>query len=94
MVVDDVGTGAAMSARDTRWPTVTPEMIWVSLVLTVPTLTGTDVTFEPSTTVTRWLVPIVCTAEVGTVVTSTARWVTTATVASAPEKSPRSGESS
>src|ERR1019366_8756809 len=73
-------------------PGETPDLIWVRTAPTVPTVTRTAFVVDPSTTVTRWVVPSVRTAEVGTVVPD-ALLVTIETPASPPEKSPRLDDS-
>ena len=90
MVVEDDGTGAAISANDTTCPTRTPERIWVRRVPVVPTVTRTTFGVVPSITVTVRRVPTDLTADVGTVVTPVARARTICTVASAPENGPSS----
>ena len=71
----------------------TPDVTCVRMSPTVPSVTRTGVGFPFFTSVTRWMVPTVRTAEEGTVVTSTERWVTIPTSASTPDRPPRSAES-
>lgn len=82
-----------MLPRTTTVPLLTPDLIWVNLLPTVPSVTLVSFGVLLSRTVTSCWEPTVCTAEEGTVVTFTALPTVMASSASDPESVPRFADS-